>query len=251
MEGQRAFATRYRMGDVDWIPSSESLGPGGFHEHVLIWHPPMVPPLSEVFSRLADELADSAKHPFAAAIRNRIVRALWVLEQHHAFSLQGHEWWAAPCVWCGHFTQRCYDGVPPSSESAGWLCEFRICSMCKHLFKRCRFCCHWTGLPVRASQDATQRCQRSDMVLGKSAREYLRAWRFPYELLPEPLQLEWQSFCFGEALDLDVVEAQSRWVKMIVRRALCEDPPADTVLPPRLPEHRDPASENESDGEAR
>ena len=75
MEGQRRFAKRYRLGDVDWIP------PSGQHEHVLVWHPPMVPPPREAFGRVAEELARSARHPLADAISSRCARALFVLEQ--------------------------------------------------------------------------------------------------------------------------------------------------------------------------
>jgi len=42
----------------------------------LVWHPPMVPPLLEVFERVADKLADSGKHPLARAIGHRLVRAM-------------------------------------------------------------------------------------------------------------------------------------------------------------------------------
>ena len=44
MEGQRCFAMRYRMGDVDWIPYTEALGPDPRSEHILVWHPPMEAP---------------------------------------------------------------------------------------------------------------------------------------------------------------------------------------------------------------
>ena len=65
------------------------------------------------------------------------------------------------------------------------------------------------------------------MVLGVVAREYLREWRIPGECLPRDIQQEWRD------LQLDSAPARARWVKSLVRRALCEDPPAEHGLPPR------------------
>ena len=239
MEGQRAFAMRYSMGDIDWIPSSESQGPDPFHEHVLVWHPPMAPP-SEVFSRLVDELARAAAHPLAPAISDELVRALGVLEPWRALAMQGHGSWLAPCVWCGHFAESCCDGVPASSASPGWLCEFRVCSLCRSLFERCRFCCLWTGLPATAGEDAIAQCRRSAVALGRIPREFLTQRRIPFELLPVHFQLDWRSICSCEAREFTSAEARLRWVCSLASRALCKDPPAGKRrLPPRRATHRD------------
>ena len=149
-EDQRAFAKRYRMGDLDWIPSSASLCPDPFQEHVLVWHPPMVPTPWGAFERVSEELARSAGHPLSSAISNRLVRALGVVERQHTAAMQGHDLCMAPCGWCGQFVESCCDGVPASTSSRGWLCEFRVCRLCRSLHGRCRQCCFWTGLPAIA-----------------------------------------------------------------------------------------------------
>ena len=69
------------MGDVDWIPYTEALGPDPRSERILVWHPPMEAPPRGALARVADELARAAKHPLAPAISSRRARALWVLEQ--------------------------------------------------------------------------------------------------------------------------------------------------------------------------
>ena len=215
MEGQRFFAERYSIGDVDWLPSAEALGPDALREHVLVWHPPMVPPPREAFARVAEELARSAKHPLASAISSRCARALWVVEQKDEADRR-HDClvYPAPCNWCGHFTELSCDGVPASSTSRGWLCEFRVCPLCHSLYERCRLCCRWTGLPARAGEDAIERCQESAVALGQIAQEYLRSGRFPYEW--QPLVKEGLRVRHGGLGRL----ADQR--SLAVRRALCE-----------------------------
>ena len=237
MEGQRCFAMRYRMGDVDWIPYTEALGPDPRSEHILVWHPPMEAPPRGALARVADELARAAKHPLAPAISSRRARALWVLEQKDTAYRQGPlQLYPAPCVWCGHFTVSSCDGVPATSTSRGWWCEFRVCYLCQRLYERCRFCCRWTGLPGRAGADAIERCQGSAVVLGPIAKEYVRTGRFPHNWLPlwEPL---WRDP--GQK-----PPSVARWRSAALRRALCEDPPAERGWQPWGP------ADTESDTES-
>ena len=248
MEGQRAFAVRYMNGDVDWIPSSEAAGPDILSQHTLVCPPPMLPQSFEVFLQASGELAKSAQHPLQRAIQQRGVRALWVVEQQHAAAMQGNCSWVAgaPCVWCGQLSEWICDGVPPSRWSKGWFCEFHICSLCKVLYERCSFCCRWTGLPACATAEATELCGRSQVVLGDLAREYDETWRVPIERLPLHLQREFGSFCGGENRHGDsATQPLSCWFKIMVRRALCEDPPGEQRLPPRLP--TPPASDSEEE----
>ena len=221
LEGQRRFAQRYRIGDVDWIPSSAQ------HEQVLLWHPPMVPRPREAFARVARELARSAKHPLASAISSRCARALWVVNQTFPFNSRCDALLcSAPCNWCGQFTELSCDGVPPSSTSRGWLCEFRVCLLCRSLYERCRLCCRWTGLPVRAGEVAVVRSQESAEALGRICQEYLRTRRFPFQrLLPLTDEVP-LGFQYGDA------DKRKRFHRAVVRRALCEDAPAGDRRPP-------------------
>ena len=221
LEGQRRFAQRYRIGDVDWIPSSAQ------HEQVLLWHPPMVPRPREAFARVARELARSAKHPLASAISSRCARALWVVNQTFPFNSRCDALlYSAPCNWCGQFTELSCDGVPPSSTSRGWLCEFRVCLLCRSLYERCRLCCRWTGLPVRAGEVAVVRSQESAEALGRICQEYLRTRRFPFQrLLPLTDEVP-LGFQYGDA------DKRKRFHRAVVRRALCEDAPAGDRRPP-------------------
>ena len=217
--GQQDFARRYRMGDVDWIPQSEAPGPHSCHGHVLVWCPPMVPPPRQALERLAQELANTARHPLAPFISDREARGFFVVEQQYTSGMLRHDPRMAPCVWCGHFVSSCCDGVPPSSASRGWSCQLRVCSLCQSLYARCRFCCLWTGLPVRAAQAAIDRCQRSRVDFGPIARACLTG-KLPWELLPWPLLLDFGRFCAGET---DEDEMPPAWAESIVRRALHED----------------------------
>ena len=210
------------MGDLDWIPQSEAPGPDSCHGHVLVWHPPMVLPPWQALERLAEELANSARHPLAPFISDREARGFLVVEQQYTSGMLRHDPRMAPCVWCGHFVLSCCDGVPPSSASRGWSCQFRVCSLCQSLYARCRFCCLWTGLPVRAAQAAIDRCQRSRVDFGEIARASLQG-RLPWQLLPWPLMLDFGRFCAGETDEDEMDSAYPLWADSIVRRALYED----------------------------
>ena len=238
-EDQRAFAKRYRMGDLDWIPSSASLCPNPFQEHVLVWHPPMVPTPWGAFEDLSEELARSAGHPLSSAISNRLVRALGVAGRPHTAAMQGHDLRMAPCRWRGQFVESCCDGVPASTSSRGWLCEFRVCRLCRCLYGRCRQCCVWTGLPARASEEAIELCRRSQVDLGEVARVYRQEGRLPFELLPWPLQLHWRRFRAGEAHAVDAAESRMRWIRSLVCHALSEEPPPEMWPSPRVSPPRD------------
>ena len=218
IEGQRCFAARYRIGDVDWIPPSEAVSPDARHEHVLVWHPPMLRPPLKAVARVADELARSANHPLAHAISRRCARAAWVVEQQVEASRQGRlQVYPAPCTWCGHFTPSSCDGVPACSTSRGWRCEFRVCRLCESLYERCRSCCRWTGLPARASAEARVRCQGSAVVLGPIAQKSWSSRRFPYRWLPHfDGDLGQLPEAYGPAARRRCVE------RATVRRVLCE-----------------------------
>ena len=244
MEAQRAFAVRYRNGDVDWIPPSEALDCYILWDHTLVWHPPMLPPLVEKWYRVRDELARWAEHPLAAAIQHRGVRALWVVEQQHAAAGRPHGSClpGAPCVWRGRFAITMCPGVPPAPRSRGWLCEFRICDLCQTLYERCSFCCRWTGLPVRPTAETIEICQMSQVALGDLAREYAETWRVPFENMPGHLRLELTRYQIFDSAQ----ERCASWFKMMVRRALCEDPPSG-ILPPRLSHLLESQSDPEED----
>ena len=163
--------------------------------------------------------------------------AVWVLEQKDTADRQGPlQLYPAPCVWCGHFTVSSCDGVPATSTSRGWWCEFRVCYLCQRLYERCRSCCRWTGLPGRAGADAIERCQGSAVVLGPIAKEYVRTGRFPHNWLPlwEPL---WRD-------PSQKPPSVARWRSAALRRALCEDPPAERGWQPWGP------ADTESDTES-
>ena len=101
---------RYRNGDVDWIQSSDAMDDDWVHEHVLVWHPPMLPPLVETFMRVCDELATRACHPLRRAIQHCGVRALLVVELQHVTAMQPHGGFLqggsmCVCVLCGWFTE--------------------------------------------------------------------------------------------------------------------------------------------------
>jgi hypothetical protein len=110
MNHQRRFVVRYRNCDVDRIPSSAALDDDWEQDHVLGWHPPMVPPLIETFMRVRDELATRAGHPLRRAIAHRGVRALLVVELQHVTAMQPHGGFLqggsmCVCVLCGWFTE--------------------------------------------------------------------------------------------------------------------------------------------------
>ena len=248
MEGQRAFAVRYMNGDVDWIPSSEAADPDILSEHTLVWHPPCFRSLSKSSSRRQESslsrhsiLCSGRYSSVASGLCGSSSSSMPPLCRETVRGWQGHR-----ACGVGSSLNGICDGVPPSRWSKGWFCEFHICSLCKVLYERCSFCCRWTGLPACATAEATELCGRSQVVLGDLAREYDETWRVPIERLPLHLQREFGSFCGGENRHGDsATQPLSCWFKIMVRRALCEDPPGEQRLPPRLP--TPPASDSEEE----
>ena len=138
-------------------------------------------------------------------------------------------------MWCGWFTTSMCLGVPPTSSSPGWLCEFSLCSLCESLYERCCHCCRWTGFPTFVTPDTIELCQRSPAFLSEWAEEYFDTLRVPYERLPCHLQRDLQRFCDSEGTQFDCArEVLDGCFKKLVRHALCEDEPEELQLPPRL-----------------
>ena len=57
-----------------------------------------------------------------------------------------------PCTWCGLFTGRWCDGMPPARHTRGWQCKHALCSFCEGLMGLCKWCSVWQAIPAVAPE---------------------------------------------------------------------------------------------------